>query len=57
MDKKFIKIYKNVLWFIGFMNLLLLISNFVIISFMVRVQVLMDTIVAIKIERVMVFWR
>lgn len=32
------------------MNLLLLISNFVIISFMVRVQVLMDTIVAVKIE-------
>lgn len=57
MDKKFIKIYKNVLWFIGFMNLLLLISNFVIISFMVRVQVLMDTIVAVKIERVMAFWK
>lgn len=37
------------------MNLLLLISNFVIISFMVRVQVLMDMIVAVKIERVMAF--
>lgn len=37
------------------MNLLLLISNFVIISFMIRVQVLMDTIVAVKIERVMAF--
>lgn len=37
------------------MNLLLLISNFVIISFMIRVQVLMDTIVAVKIECVMAF--
>lgn len=57
MDKKFIKTFYDLLglWLIS--NFLLLISNFVIISFMVRVQVLMDTIVAVKIERVMAFWK
>lgn len=47
MDKKLIKTFYDLLD--------LFIINFVVISFMLRVQVLMDTIVAVKIECVMAF--
>lgn len=47
MDKKLIKTFYDLLD--------LFIINFVVISFMLRVQVLMDTIVTVKIECAIAF--